>query len=68
MEGIEANISANLLGGCVMTHEVAWQICDDLMEFSHICQSEADMEETEEQNKGSITILKAGQTCLVFNP
>ena len=52
MEGIKTNIPANLLVGYVMTHEVAWQICDSLMEFSHIGQTRADIEEKEVQNKG----------------
>ena len=54
MEGIKTNIPANLLVGYVMTHEVAWQICDSLMEFSHIGQTRADIEEKEVQNKGLI--------------
>ena len=58
MEGIKTNIPANLLVGYVMTHEVAWQICDSLMEFSHIGQTRADIEEKEVQNKGLITILE----------
>ena len=68
MEGIKTNIPANLLVGYVMTHEVAWQICDSLMEFSHIGQTRADIEEKEVQNKGLITILESGQSCKVFNP
>ena len=66
MEGIKTNIPANLLVGYVMTHEVAWQICDSLMEFSHIGQTRADIEEKEVQNKGLITILESGLTLSVY--
>ena len=38
------------------------------MEFSHIGQTRADIEEKEVQNKGLITILESGQSCQVFNP
>lgn len=64
-------IPAQPLAEYVAKNEVAWQMCEGLIEFSRDAEyefAEGEKEEYEERNTEMLTLIKNAKECRVFNP
>lgn len=64
-------IPALPLAEYVAKHEVAWQMCEGLVEFSRDAEyvfAEGEHEEYEEKNNEMLSLIRNAKVCRVFNP
>ncbi|MDE7089589.1 MAG: hypothetical protein K2O54_05670 [Prevotella sp.] len=71
MNDNKINIPVQQLVEYVKKHEVAWQMCDSLIEFSHTEEYEFTNEEQEEyeiKNNQMLSVIANAKECQMFNP